>query len=122
MRETGCPLEWVRGTLVRGDALQVAPLAVVHPPDLVVDLLSGKERGEFAFVVSSRGVEHLADDPRGRAVDPETADSAGHVPVDRSSKPAPWRSGALLDVCNPLGESHPQTVAEVRTRRDQTTW
>ena len=32
------------------------------------------------------GVEHLGDDARIRAADPETADSASHVPVDRSSK------------------------------------
>lgn len=69
-----------------GRPLRVLPLSVVHPPDLVIDVLGGKEGDELPFVVPAVGVKHLADGARIRSVAPETADGARYVPVDRSSK------------------------------------
>ncbi len=67
-------------------ALWVMALLVVHPPDLVVDVLSGKEGSEVLFVVPAVAVKHLPDAAFIGSVDLETADGAGDVPVDRSSE------------------------------------
>src|SRR5206468_1123330 len=61
-------------------------LPVVHLPDLVVDVLSSDERRQLLLIVPAVGVEHFSDEARARATDPDAADAAGQIPVNRSTE------------------------------------
>src|SRR5664279_6510909 len=67
-------------------AYRATSLAVIHPPDLVVDAVGGEERRQLLLVVPAVGVKHRSDRARASSLVSETDDVAGEIPVDRTAE------------------------------------